>query len=127
MRQEKTRLRSFPAVMHPKPIFRCLPNLMLNRLVSLQGDGVHRVAGRIEARGENHPPARRPFGVDRRGDQRGSGSFCQQTREGRSRGKSAEERRPKTMVAGVLIAQNSNESAGTQQFNWLVKAFAPIE
>src|SRR5207253_417640 len=104
MREEKTRFWSFPAVVHPKPIFGRPANLLLDRLVPLQGNGVHRVTGRINARGENHPPARGPLRVNRRRDYRRAGSLCQQTRKWRSRSEPAEKRRPKTVVACVLIA-----------------------
>src|ERR1700704_5550032 len=127
MGQEKVGLRSLPTIVHPKPIFGRLTNLLLDGPVFLRGDGVHRVTGRINQLRENHPPAARPFCVNRRRHHRRARSFCQQARERRSRGELSEKRRPKTVVARVLVRKNPKKPAGSKQLDWLVKSFASVE
>ncbi len=94
MGEEKIRRRRFPAIVDPKPIVWSLTNLLLDRSVAFPSDGVDRIAGRIERRSKNQPPARRTFGVNRGCDHRGAGPFRQQSRERRRRSESSEKRRP---------------------------------
>ena len=61
------------------------------------------------------------------GDQGRAGAFAEQRRERRSRGQPPEERRPKAMVARVLVAQNPDHPAAAEEPDCLLEAFAPVE
>src|SRR5205814_7640940 len=72
-------------------------------------------------------PAARSLRVDRRCHDHRTGSFRQQPWERRGRGQPAEERRPKSMIARVLVRKNPQKPAGAKQLDRLVKSFTSIE
>src|SRR5713101_10132618 len=70
-------LGRFPAVVHPKPIFRRTANLLRDNLISFCSKGYNRVARRVETRRKDHLPAARALGVNGGGDKSGTGALRQ--------------------------------------------------
>ena len=113
--------------MDPKPIFRRGANLSRNYFVSFGGERLHGIARLIKPIGKDKAPARLSFGMDGRGDERGAGAFGQKRRERRGGCKPPEKRRPQTVIAGMLIAQNADQPAAAQQLDGAMESFAAIE
>ena len=126
IREEELRLGRFPPIVHPEPIFWRGANLRFDGVIAFRGDRVHRIARRIEAFSETHSPPRRARRRSNARDHRGVSPLREQTAKRRGRGEPSEERRPHTMIAGVLVAQTPDQSAGAQQFNRPVETFRAI-
>src|SRR5437879_12811717 len=70
LREKEIGLGRFPAIVHPKPIFRCDANLLFDDLIyfcSERGNGGV-CLGRIKALGENHAPTPQTRRVNACGD-----------------------------------------------------------
>src|SRR6267378_6947157 len=129
LREKKIGLGRLPAIVHPKPIFRCDANLLFDDLIYLGSErcngGVR--LGRIEAIGENHAPTRRTRRVNAGGDQCCSGPLGKQGRQGRSGRQLSKEGCPQSVIASMLVGQNTNAAAGTQQIDHWLKSLLAIE
>src|SRR5437868_1548092 len=111
--------------MHPEPIFGRLADLFFDNIVCFRSERFHGVAGGVESIGKNHSPACALVRVNSGGDDCGTSAFGKQGGKRRSRSEAPEERRPKAVVASMLIAQNADPAARAQQFaHWLESVFA---
>ena len=77
--------------------------------------------------GKNKTPARLSVCIDVCADKRRAGALCQKCREWRSRSEPSEEWRPQTVVAGMLIAENTDGASAAEQLDGAMKSFAAIE
>src|SRR5213078_4823391 len=66
-------------------------------------------------------------GVERSGEQGRAGPLAEQAGQRRGRCKPPKERRPKAVIASMLVAQDSDHAAAAQEPNRFLKTFAPIE
>src|SRR5436190_14984283 len=111
--------------MHPEPIFGRLADLFFDNFVCFRSERFHGVAGGIESIGKNHSPACALMRVNSGSDDCGTSAFGKQGGKRRSRSEASEERRPKAVVASMLVAQNADPAARAQQFDhWLESVFA---
>src|SRR5437762_5106354 len=111
--------------MHPKPIFGRLADLFFDNIVCFRSERFHGVTWGIESIGKNHSPACALLRVNSSGDDCSTSASGKQGSQRRSRSEASEERRPKAVVASMLIAQNADPAARAQQFDhWLESIFA---
>src|SRR5260370_2379781 len=106
-REKKIWLGCFPAIMHPKPIFRRLADLFFDNIVCFRSQRFHGGTGGIESIGKNHSPACALLRVNSGGDDCGTSASGKQGRKRRSRSKAAAELRPNAAAATVLVAQTT--------------------
>ena len=97
--------------------------ISLDFAVSDSTDSLVRSQGRFD----HDAPARHAVGVKADGDERRARAFRQKRRQRSCRCKFSEERRPQTLIARVLVAQNADHAAATQQLDRFLKTFFAIE
>ena len=113
--------------MHPKPIFWCDTNLLLDHLVYCPRSVRNGSTWLVEPLGEHHSPARWTGCVNSSSDERRVGPLCKQTRQRRSGRESSEKRRPNSMVASVLVGQNADAATRAQQVDHRLKSDLAVE
>ena len=102
-----------------------MADLFFDNIVCFRSERFHGVAGGIESIGKNHSPACALLRVNSGGDDCGTSASGKQGGKRRSRSEASEERRPKAVVASMLVAQNADPAARAQQFDhWLESVFA---
>ena len=125
--QKKIRAGRFPTIVQPETILRRNLRLSFDQFICFGGDRFNGIAGFVDARSERHSPTPRGFGVNRSSEHRRAGAFCQERRQRRSRGELSKKRDPQTLVTRMLIAQDSNRTTATQNFDRFLKTFVAIK
>ena len=113
--------------MNPKPVRRCGANLRCDDVRRFFGQGLDGLRWLVDWRAENHAPTRRAFGIDGGGDDRRASALGEQRGQRRGRREPAEKWRPESVIAGVLVAQNSDRTAAAQQFTRAIEPVLTIE
>ncbi len=126
-REKEIWARSFPAVVNPKPVFGCLTNLVGDDGVRLGGESGDGIFGGVDLRVEDHLPTAAAGGVDGGGEDGKMGAFRKQGRERSGGGEPAEEGRPKAVIAGMLIGQNAEDTAGAKEIDRGLKTIPAVE
>ena len=110
-REEKLRLRGFPAVVDPEPVFGPVADLGFEHWVEADGDGVGVFARGRHGWLDDAAPAGHAVGVDGGGDEPCAGAQGERGGERGGGGETVEEGTPEPGVAGVLIHEDADGSA----------------